>query len=203
MLWKTKQIKEVRMNSTTIIIGNIVAAAGSLCLFFSTAAKDKNGILKRQAAGSFFLLLSDLILKGYSGAIQDTVGLVRSIVILAGKNSRIVSILLILAGVIPGIIFNNNGLWGILPIFANLEFACVSLYPKSNETAMKASIAVSTLCWAVYCFIIHNYVSTCVNIVTASSALIFVAKSLLNKKNDADLYNKKEKESGDNGKIEG
>lgn len=193
------------MNNATVVIGNIVAAAGSLCLFSSTAAKDKNGILKRQAAGSFFLLASSIILKGYSGAIQDAVGLIRNIVILAGKNSKIVSILLIAAGVIPGIVFNNNGLWGILPVFANLEFACVTLYPKSNETAMKASIAVSTLCWAVYCFIIHNYVSTCVNIVTASSAIIFVAKALLKKKNspqssDSDSLYEKENENTD--KIE-
>ncbi len=182
-------------NTTVIVIGNIVAAAGSLSLFISTTAKNKNGIIKMQAAGCFFLLLSDLILKGYSGAIQDAVGLLRNIIILLGKNSRIVNILLIAAGVIPGVIFNNNGWWGVLPIFANFEFACVALSPKSNETATKAAIVVSTLCWAVYCFIIHNYVSACVNIVTASSALMFVIKSLLKAK--------KEKGGADDGEIKG
>lgn len=180
------------MNNLTVIIGNIVAAAGSLSLFVSTTSKDKKGILKAQAAGSFFLLLSDLFLKGYSGAIQDTVGLIRNIVILAGKNSKILSVILVAAGVIPGIIFNNHGLLGILPVFANFEFACVTLYPKSNETVMKAAICVSAACWAVYCFVIHNYVSTCVNIVTSSSALIFVIRSLIKKKGE----NK-------NGEIEG
>ncbi len=170
------------MSNLTVIIGNIIAAAGSLSLFISTTSKDKKGILKAQAAGSFFLLLSDFVLKGYSGAIQDSVGLIRNIIILAGKNSKVISVLLVIAGVVPGIIFNNHGVLGILPVFANFEFACVTLYPKSNETMMKGAICVSTLCWAVYCFVIKNYVSTCVNIVTATSALIFVVKSLLKKK---------------------
>lgn len=181
------------MSNTSIILGNIVAAAGSLSLFVSTTAKSKKGILKMQAAGSFFLLLSDLILKGYSGAIQDTVGLIRNLIILAGKNSTLVSVILIVSGVVPGIIFNNHGLWGILPIFANFEFACVTLYPKSNEIAMKAAISVSTLCWAVYCFIIQNYVSALVNVFTASSALLFVVKALIKKKKGGD----------ENGEVEG
>ena len=170
------------MSKTLIIIGNIIAAAGSLSLFISTVSKDKKGIIKAQGAGSFFLLVSDMFLKGYSGAVQDAVGLIRNIVILAGKNNKAVSIILVAAGVVPGIIFNNHGALGILPVFANFEFACVTLNPKSNETAMKAAICVSTACWAVYCFIIKNYVSTCVNIVTSTSALIFVIKSLAKKK---------------------
>lgn len=169
------------MNNISVILGNVVAAAGSLSLFVSTTSKDKKGILKAQAVGSFFLLLSDIFLKGYSGAIQDTVGLIRNIVILAGKNSTVVSVILVATGVIPGVIFNNHGLLGILPVFANLEFACVTLYPKSDETLMKAAIFVSTACWAVYCFVIQNYVSTCVNIFTATSALVFVIRSLLKK----------------------
>lgn len=180
------------MDNLTIIIGNIVAAAGSLSLFISTTSKDKKGILKFQAAGSFFLLLSDFFLKGYSGAIQDAVGLIRNIVILLGKNSKVVSVILVAAGVVPGIIFNNHGALGILPVFANFEFACVTLYPKSNETLMKAAICVSTACWAVYCFVIKNYVSTCVNVFTSTSALIFVIKSLVKKKGESD-----------NGEIEG
>lgn len=181
------------MSSTVIIIGNIIAAAGSLSLFVSTVLKEKKQIIGAQGAGSFFLLVSDMFLKGYSGAIQDAVGLIRNIVILAGKNSKAVNIILVLAGVVPGIIFNNHGVLGILPVFANFEFACVTLNPKSNETAMKAAISVSTACWAVYCFIIKNYVSTCVNIVTSTSALIFVIRSLINKK----------KGESENGEIEG
>lgn len=161
-----------------IIIGNIVAAAGSASLFFSTIPKSKNGILKMQAAGNFFLLVSDLILKGYSGAIQEVVSLLRNIIILAGKNGRVISIIMIAAGIIPGVIFNNNGLWGMLPIFANFEFACITLYPKSSETLLKVAIVISTMCWAVYCFVIKNYVSTFVNIVTAISALVFIIKNL-------------------------
>lgn len=181
------------MSTTAVIAGNIIAAAGSLSLFISTALKGKKRIIGAQGAGSFFLLISDLLLGGYSGAVQDGVGLIRSAVILAEKNSRAINLLLVAAGVIPGIIFNNRGALGLLPVFANFEFACVTLYPKSGEAALKAAIAVSTSCWAAYCFAIQNYVSTAVNIVTAVSAVVFVIKELL----------KKRKGETENGKIEG
>ena len=167
------------MDNRIIIIGNIISLFGSGGILISTAVKNKKNILKVQTAASFFLLASDIVLRGYSGAAQDLICIVRNLTVILGKKSKILNFFFIISGVALGVIFNNKGLLGLLPILANLQFSCIVLYPKADDVMLKASIFASNVCWAIYSLCIFNYVNMTVNIVICISAAIFVIRELV------------------------
>ena len=170
------------MDNKIIIIGNIIAFFGSGGILLSTAVKNKKNILKVQTAASFFLLASDIVLRGYSGAVQDLICILRNITVILGKKSKILNFFFILSGVALGIIFNNKGWLGLLPILANLQFSCIVLHPKADDVMLKASIFASNVCWAIYSLCIFNYVNMAVNIIICISAAVFVIRELVKRR---------------------
>ena len=167
------------MDNRIIIIGNIISLFGSGGILISTAVKNKKNILKVQTAASFFLLASDIVLRGYSGAVQDLICIVRNLTVILGKKSKILNFFFIISGVALGVIFNNKGWLGLLPILANLQFSCIVLYPKADDIMLKASIFASNVCWAIYSLCILNYVNMVVNILICISAAVFVIRELV------------------------
>ena len=167
------------MDNRIIIIGNIISLFGSGGILVSTAVKNKKNILKVQTAASAFLLISDLVLRGYSGAVQDFICILRNFTVILGKKSKVLNFFFILSGVALGVIFNNRGWLGLLPILANLQFSCIVLYPKADDIMLKASIFASNVCWAIYSLCIFNYVNMVVNILICISAAVFVIRELV------------------------
>ena len=82
---------------------------------------------------------------------------------------------LILAGVVLGIVFNNRGLLGWLPIIANLEYSIAVFKLKENETALKLAFIINMAMYAVISLAIMNYVGavscTVIAVTTAVSVL--------------------------------
>ena len=102
---------------------------------------------------------------------------------------RIVEWILILLGVALGVIFNNRGLLGWLPIAANLEYSVSVFYLKDREQWLKLAFVVNMLMYSVFSFVIINYVGAVANIVTA----VITAVSLIR---DARAAKKEKNENG-------
>ena len=177
------------MDSKIILIGNIIALFGSGGMLISTAVKSKKGILKTQTVASVFLMASDTVLGGYSGSVQDLVCIIRNLTVIAGKKSKILNAVFIIASVALGIIFNNNGLLGLLPVFGNLQFSCIVLYPKADDVMLKISTFISNVCWALFCIGIRNYVNLTVDIMICISAAVFVIRELVKRHREKLLTN--------------
>lgn len=167
------------MDNKIIMIGNIISLFGSGGILVSTAVKSRKKILKVQTVASVFLLISDMVLSGYSGAVQDLICILRNLTAIIGKKSKILNAFYIIAGVALGVIFNNRGALGLLPVLANFQFSCIVLYPKADDMMLKASIFASNVCWAIYSLCIFNYVNMAVNIMICVSAAIFVIRGLV------------------------
>ena len=87
----------------------------------SGTRKKQQQILAIQILSMIFYGAGAIILKGYSGAVQNGVGILRNLAAIKNIKSRIIEWILIVLGVVLGIVFNNRGLLGWLPIIANLE----------------------------------------------------------------------------------
>ena len=61
-----------------------------------------------------FYTIADLILKGYSGVVQNAVGIFRNLAALYLPDKKYISWFLVVAAVVLGIYFNNRGLFGII-----------------------------------------------------------------------------------------
>lgn len=160
-----------------IILGNVISGIGMIILFVSTLLKDKRTIIGIQAMNHALSFVGGILLKGYSGAVQDAIGFIRNVVVLKEKQTRLLKILFVGLGLVLGVLFNNRGWIGLLPIIGATEYAMVIVNEKATERTIKKAIIVSTSLWAIYCLFIFNFVNVVANIITASSAVIYLVKN--------------------------
>ena len=91
--------------------------------------------------------------------------------------------------IVLSIIYNKNGLIGLLPIIASVMFT-VTINTK-NELALKVMVIISFTLWLIFDYTIKSYVSTlfdAIGIVAAFVAtiqLIKLKKSIENKNSNS------------------
>lgn len=178
------------MNTKLIVIYNIIGFLGSGGLFLSTMIGKKENIMKTQTVATVFLLISDTLAKGYSGAMQDFIGIIRNVAVIKNVHKKWLNAVLIISGLVLGIACNNQGLVGWLPIFANFQFSCLVLMKKADEVIIKTSLCIANICWAVFNFKLMNYASMAVNIAICTSAVIFVVRELVKRKKQKEIKEK-------------
>ena len=94
-------------------------------------------------------------------------------------KSRILEWALILAGVVLGVLLNNRGLLGWLPIIAHLEYSVSVFKLKGNEKALKLAFIVNMIMYAVFSAVIKNYVGvlSCTVIAVTTAISLFRASA--------------------------
>ncbi len=101
----------------------------------------------------------------------------RNLAAMKNIKSKVLEWILILAGVVFGIVFNNRGLLGWLPIIANLEYSICVFKFKENEKALKLAFIINMVMYAIFSLVIMNYVGTVSCSVIAITTAISLIKS--------------------------
>ncbi len=160
-----------------ILIGNLcsVLAMGTDCL--SATRKKPNEVLWIQALSQFIYGVGSIVLKGYSAAVQSAVSVVRNIAATRKNNPKALEWILVILGVVLGIVFNNRGIYGWLPIIANLEYSIAVFRFKDNERVLKAAFAVCVLLFAAFNVVLLNFVGLVTNLVVFVSTLSALRRS--------------------------
>lgn len=170
------------MNTRLIVLYNILGFIGSGGIFLSTIVSKKDNIMKVQTAGTVMLLAADILAKGYSGAVQDFIGIIRNITVIKDIHKKWLNALFIISGLALGVAANNQGPAGFLPIFANFQFSCLVLWKKADEVIIKLSVCVANICWAIFNLYLMNYANAAVNFAICISAAVFVIRELIKRK---------------------
>ena len=170
------------MNTTLIVIYNILGFLGSGGILLSTMVSKKENIMKVQTGGTVMLLAADILAKGYSGAVQDLIAIIRNITVIKEIHKKWLNALFIVSGLVLGVIANNQGVFGFLPVFANFQFSCLVLWKKADNVIIKLSVCVSNVCWAIFNFYLLNYTNAAVNVAICVSGVVFVIRELLRRR---------------------
>lgn len=141
-----------------LLIGNILSFVALIILLLAISKKENKELIKLQGFSHVFFALSGLFLKGYSGFVQDSVGAIRNYLIYTNRNSKVSKMLLVLVGMILGILLNNKGFIGILPILGTFQYTLISTN-TSNIKIVKCSIIVNSILMVFYSITINNYVN--------------------------------------------
>ena len=166
------------MNSLSIISGNILSILGMVCDSVSGTRKSTRSLLIFQSAGQVMYGLSSLVLKGYSGAVQGVVSILRNLAALCNVKSRKLEWALIILGVVFGLYFNNRGLVGLLPVIANTQYSVAIFRLKDKERALKLSFLLCIVLFSVFNFFIMNYAGIVTNgIVFVSTAMSLIKRN--------------------------
>ena len=173
-----------------VLVGNICSLGAMVTDSISGTRKKHHEILAIQILSQLFYGAGTIILKGYSSTAQNVVAIFRNLAAIKGVKHKAVEWILISLGVILGILWNNRGLLGWLPILANLEYSVAMFSFKENTTGLKTAFLVNMLMYSVFSFLIMNYVGAAANIVVAVTTAI----SLFRNKQPETENNKTEEE---------
>ena len=172
-----------------IIVGNVCSFCAMITNSVSGTRKKHKEILGIQIISFLFYGAGSFILKGYSSTVQNGVGILRNITAIKGiKNKvlgKIVEWSLIALGVALGIVFNNRGVFGWLPIVANFEYSIAVFYLKNNQRLLRYAFIANLLMYSVFAAVISDYVSIAANLIAAITTVVFLIKDRVERKKAA------------------
>jgi len=141
-----------------VLIGNLTSLFAMVTDSISGTRHKQKSILFYQSISQIFYGVSSIILKGYSSAVQNAVGILRNIAAIKRINSKVLEWTLVLMGVVLGVAFNNRGLLGLVPVVANFEYSVCVFRFKDNEKGLKISFVIDMVMFAFFNVMILNYV---------------------------------------------
>lgn len=140
-----------------IIIANIFASIGSLFMVSASYVKSDKVCVMLQSVQIFMFVISNILLKGITGVIINSLSLVRNILTYKQKLNTVLKYLLLGFIVVLSIAFNNLGIVGYLPLFGTIVFT-IFIDSKDNFK-FRASLTFSILMWLIYDTYIMSYSS--------------------------------------------
>ena len=164
------------MNTISVIIGNGCSLLAMITDSISSTRKTAKGVLLVQSLSQLIYCVGTVLLKGYSGAVQNAVSLLRNFVAIKKIESKFIEWFLVVLGGVLGICFNNLGLIGYLPVIANLQYTLAVFKFKDNERALKISFVICIGMFAVFNVVILNFVGVCSNLIVMITTLAFLLK---------------------------
>lgn len=165
------------MNIVSIIFGNICSLLAMATDSISSTRKTPKSVLWVQNASQLFYCIGAIILKGYSGAAQNVVSILRNLVVIREINSRFLEWTLLILGVFLGLFFNNLGWVGLLPVIANLQYTITVFKFHDNERAIKVSFMLGAVMFSVFSLAIWNIVGLFTNLVVGVTTAVYLIKT--------------------------
>lgn len=158
-----------------IIIGNISSIGAMICDSYSGTRRTKKDMLLAQSVSQIFYIISSLVLKAYSATAQNVVAILRNFVAMKEEPGKKMAIFLTTLPVVLGLIFNNRGLMGLIPIVANLQYSIVVFKCPKNTNAIKLSLIINSIMFGVFNFYVLNFVSgiACIVITVTTSISLY------------------------------
>ena len=155
-----------------LIIGNILALIASLLFVYSGILKKKNKIIIAQSIQKALSTISNIVLKGYSGAIVHAISFIRNILCYYEKLYLSVKIIITIITIILTYLFNNLGLIGILPLISSILY--LWFMDIKDIVKFKYLMLSTILLWGIYDFTVQSYTSFLFNIISAIATIISI-----------------------------
>ena len=130
-----------------------------------------------QSLGQLFYGISTFVLGGYSGAVQNAVSILRNLVAIKNRTTPLAEWILLGLGVVLGLVFNNLGFMGLLPITANFQYTLVIFRYKNNEQILKLSFLILVILYIIFDVVIYNFVGVVLNLVIAVTTASVLLKN--------------------------
>lgn len=155
-----------------IILGNILTLVAIGFTYLNGTSKQKKQMILCDIGSASFFSLSDLVLGGYSGFVINFTGILRNLSALYLPNSKYIGWVLSIAGALIGIVVNNHGLIGILPIFTGLYYSYCIIDKKASARKLKMALILNTLAFTLYAVVIFNVIGFVSDAIVATTTII-------------------------------
>lgn len=156
----------------TIIIGNFIAVIASLLMVYTGFIKNKKKILYIQTIEISLFVISNVILGGITGAINNAITCIRNILCYKNKLGLKEKILIIILASILTIFFNNIGIIGLLPLIALILYT--SFMNIQDIIKFKILLIINSAIWLIYDIYVNLYTSAIFDLATIIANIISI-----------------------------
>lgn len=146
------------------IIANIFSFVGAILVAYSTFSKKKEKMFLIQSLDTLAYAFSNLFIGSYSGVSTNILSSIRNYLNSKNKNNKYINTVFVLLIVIIGIITNQKGLIGYIPIIASVEYTVFSLISK-NDQDVRITLCINLALWFIYDSIMGLYPALIMDIV--------------------------------------
>ena len=148
----------------TVILANIIDFLAALIQVASGSIKKKTKILAAQIIQMLMQAGSMLLLGGVTGAINNVLSCFRNYLCYKEKLNAIWKAILIAASIGMTILFNDQGLLGIIPAAVCTIF--IIFMDVKDPVKFKLLVTLSFVPWMFYHFILKSYVGAIFDVAT-------------------------------------
>ena len=166
------------MNTVHLIVGNLCTLLAMGCNALSSTRKTTKGMLLMQSLSQAIYSISGIVLKGYSAVVQNIVSILRNFAAIRNIKSKFIEWTLVVLGLILGIVCNNRGFWGLIPVFGNLQYTLTIFRCKNNERALKISFLISVISFIIFNVVLYNFVGVLADTTVAITTAICLIKDM-------------------------
>ena len=138
------------------IFGEIFSLLAAVCLCYSTFSTSKKNMVFWQLIDSVLGAVSNIFLFSFSGVVTNILVAVRNLFEVKGKNNNVIVIVFCFLNMVLGLLFNNRGFVGVLPILATIEYT-IAIYVCKSSQSLRIGLLINTVFWGVYDLLIMSY----------------------------------------------
>lgn len=164
-----------------IIIGNMISFLASIALTAGCLMKDPKKVYGMQVTENVILIVSSACFGSWSGISTLLVSTVRNILLVKGMFDKRMMYLFMILVTGCGLAVNNKGLIGLLPVFATVILTVCNYYAR-EIMAIKWSLFINIVLWAIYFFAILDVVSGITQVVIAVVTIASIFQLRLERK---------------------
>lgn len=160
------------------VIANILSLVSSLLYTLSTCFKSKKSILLTQTGESLVGSIAQLVIGSYAPATTLVVCSVRNYIFSKKDQSILLSWIFCIFFLTFGILINNQGFIGLLPVCATIQYTLWTGYIKDPQVIRYGTI-INTIPWIIHDFYMGLYVS----VITMCISLVIITINIIRYKN--------------------
>ena len=164
--------------NTNIIVGNLCTLFAMGFNALSATRKTAKSMLRVQNISQLIYCISGIVFGGYSASVQNVVSILRNVAAIHNVKSKIVQWALVIAGVVFGILFNNRGVMGLLPVLGTLQYTLAIFGYKGNEWVLKLSFFISSLSFVIFNMVLRNYVGVALDLFVSITTIVVLIRGV-------------------------
>lgn len=161
---------------SNILIGNIISFAAAIFLAASCVVRDRKQVFILQFMNCAVLALASYFFGSYAAISTLALCCVRNVFITKDRFTRPVMTVIVILVIICGVLTNNRGIVGLMPVFATVEYT-MCCYFITNIKKTKISILLNELIWLVYSFIVQDYSTALTDVAVIIVDIVAILKT--------------------------
>ena len=162
-----------------LLIGNGISLIASIFLAISSCARERKNIYLFQILETGTYCVSSVFFKSWSGLSTLILSLIRNILVYTKHFREWHAYLFSVLVVVVGLMVNNRGFLGLLPLIATVELTLANYYAR-RVVFIKASLWINTVIWMIYSYLIFDFVAGIMQTVISVLGLISLLQCIRN-----------------------